>query len=62
MDDLKILWHTQLAVDSFYKLQRIDVQFCENLVNVFQSDTLTRFHSLETLVVIKRLWLTARSI
>jgi hypothetical protein len=51
MDDLKILWHTQLAVDSFYKLHRIDVLFCENLVNVFQLDTLTRFQSLETLVV-----------
>jgi hypothetical protein len=47
MDDLKILWHTQLAVDSFYKLQRINVDFCENLVNVFQSDTLTRFQSLK---------------
>jgi hypothetical protein len=51
MDDLKILWHTQLAVDSFYKLQRINVDFCENLVNVFQSDTLTRFQSLKTLFV-----------
>jgi hypothetical protein len=50
MDDLKILWHT-LAVDSFYKLQRIDVEFCENLMNVFQSDALTRFQSLETLIV-----------
>jgi hypothetical protein len=51
MDDLKILWHTQLAVDSFYKLQRINVDFCENLVNVFQSDTLTRFQSLKILFV-----------
>ncbi|XP_062144691.1 probable disease resistance protein At4g27220 [Alnus glutinosa] len=51
MDDLKILWHTQLAVDSFYKLQRIHVRLCENLVNVFQSDTLTRFQSLEELLV-----------
>jgi hypothetical protein len=51
MDDLKILWHTPMAVDSFYKLKRIDVRFCENLVNVFQSDTLTRFQSLETLFV-----------
>jgi hypothetical protein len=51
MDDLKILWHTQLAVDSFYKLQRIAVEFCENLVNIFQFDTLTRFQSLEILIV-----------
>jgi hypothetical protein len=51
MDDLKILWHTQLAMDSFYELHCIEVESCENLLNVFQSDTLTRFQSLETLVI-----------
>ncbi|XP_062144896.1 probable disease resistance protein At4g27220 [Alnus glutinosa] len=51
MDDLKILWQNQFAIDSFCKLQSIKVEFCENLTNVFQSDMLARFQNLEELVV-----------
>ena len=51
MENLKIIWHDQLAEDSFFKLQSLLVQYCENLVNIFESYMLTRFQSLETLQV-----------
>ena len=51
MENLKIIWHNQLAEDSFLKLQLLRVEFCENLMSIFQSNTLTRFHSLEKLYV-----------
>jgi hypothetical protein len=52
MDDLEIIWHNQFAVDSFCKLQTLNVAFCENLTNVFQSNMLARFQSLVELTVI----------
>jgi hypothetical protein len=51
MENLKIIWHNQLAEDSFFKLQLLVVEFCENLMNIFQSNMLTRFQSLEKLYV-----------
>ena len=51
MENLKIIWHDQLAEDSFFKLQSLSVKYCENLVNIFESNMLTRFQSLETLKV-----------
>ena len=51
MENLKIIWHNQLAEDSFFKLQSLFVQYCENLVNIFESNMLTRFQSLERLDV-----------
>ena len=51
MENLKIIWHDQLAEDSFFKLQSLFVQYCENLVNIFESNMLTRFQNLETLEV-----------
>ena len=51
MENLKIIWHDQLAEDSFFKLQSLLVQYYENLVNIFESNMLTRFQSLETLQV-----------
>ena len=51
MGNLKIIWHDQLAEDSFFKLQSLLVQYCENLVNIFESNMLTRFQSLERLDV-----------
>ena len=51
MENLKIIWHDQLAEDSFFKLQSLLVQHCENLVNIFESNMLTRFQSLERLDV-----------
>uniref|UniRef100_A0A2N9EXM2 Disease resistance protein At4g27190-like leucine-rich repeats domain-containing protein n=1 Tax=Fagus sylvatica TaxID=28930 RepID=A0A2N9EXM2_FAGSY len=51
MENLKIIWHNQLAEDSFSKLQLLVVKFCENLMNIFQSNMLTRFQSLNILRV-----------
>ena len=51
MEKLKIIWHDQLAEDSFFKLQSLFVHYCKNLVNVFVSNMLTRFQSLERLEV-----------
>ncbi|KAF3970561.1 hypothetical protein CMV_005761 [Castanea mollissima] len=51
MENLKIIWHDQLAEDSFSKLQYLFVLYCENLVNIFESNMLTRFQSLERLEV-----------
>ncbi|XP_050274698.1 uncharacterized protein LOC126717238 isoform X6 [Quercus robur] len=51
MENLKIIWHDQLAEDSFFKLQSLVVKYCENLVNIFESNMLTRFQSLERLEV-----------
>ena len=51
MENLKIIWHNQLAKDSFFKLHSLFVEYCENLVNIFESNMLTRFQSLETLEV-----------
>uniref|UniRef100_A0A2N9IHJ5 AAA+ ATPase domain-containing protein n=1 Tax=Fagus sylvatica TaxID=28930 RepID=A0A2N9IHJ5_FAGSY len=51
MENLKIIWHNQLAEDSFFKLQLLVVEFCENVMNIFQSNMLTRFQSLEKLFV-----------
>jgi hypothetical protein len=51
MKNLKIIWHNQLAEDSFSKLQELVVLFCENLMSIFHSNMLIRFQSLEKLVV-----------
>ena len=51
MENLKIIWHDQFAEDSFFKLQSLFVKYCENLVNIFESNMLTRFQSLERLEV-----------
>ncbi|XP_030957693.1 disease resistance protein At4g27190-like [Quercus lobata] len=51
LENLKIIWHDQLAEDSFFKLQSLFVEYCENLVNIFESNILTRFQSLERLYV-----------
>ena len=51
MENLKIIWQDQLAEDSFFKLQFLLVEHCENLVNIFESNMLTRFQSLEGLIV-----------
>ena len=51
MENLKIIWHNQIAEDSFLKLQNLTVQYCGNLMNIFQSNMLTRFQSLQKLFV-----------
>ena len=51
MDNLKIIWHDKLAEDSFFKLQSLFVKYCENLVNIFKSNILIGFQSLERIEV-----------
>ncbi|XP_075658227.1 putative disease resistance protein At4g27220 isoform X2 [Castanea sativa] len=51
VDDLKIIWDNQVPPYSFCKLQTMKVEFCENLMNIFQSDVLTRFRSLENVTI-----------
>ena len=51
MPNLKIIWHDKFAPGSFTKLQSMTVQFCENLMKIFQVNMLSRFQSLESLVV-----------
>ena len=51
MSNLKIIWHDKFAPGSFTKLQSMTVQFCEDLTKIFQVNMLSRFQSLESLVV-----------
>ena len=51
MPNLKVIWHDKFALGSFTKLQSMTVQFCENLMKIFQVNMLSRFQSLESLVV-----------
>ncbi|XP_042990728.1 uncharacterized protein LOC122317790 isoform X1 [Carya illinoinensis] len=51
MDYLKHIWQNQFVENSFCNLEFIRVELCENLVSIFQSDMLTRFQSVEKLVV-----------
>ena len=51
MENLKIIWHNQLAENSFFKLQFLSVKYCENLVRIFESNMLTRLQSLERVLV-----------
>ena len=51
VENLKIIWHDQLAEDSFFKLQFLSVKYCENLVRIFESNMLTRLQSLERVLV-----------
>ena len=51
MSNLKIIWHDKFAPGSFMKLQTMKVELCENLMKIFQVNMLSRFQSLESLVV-----------
>ncbi|GMY21238.1 disease resistance protein At4g27190-like [Fagus crenata] len=51
MENLKIIWHNQAVEDSFFMLKILVVECCENLMNIFQSNMLTRLQSLEKLIV-----------
>ncbi|KAG6625218.1 hypothetical protein CIPAW_16G081300 [Carya illinoinensis] len=51
MGYLKHIWQNQFAENSFCNLQKIKVERCENLVSIFQSDMLTRFQSVEEIIV-----------
>ena len=51
MSNLQIIWHEKFGPGSFMKLQSMTVQFCENLMKIFQVNMLSRFQSLESHVV-----------
>ncbi|XP_058000235.1 uncharacterized protein LOC110660411 isoform X2 [Hevea brasiliensis] len=49
MNNLKNIWHNQLAADSFCKLKSLSIFFCPRLVTVFPLAVLERFQRLEKL-------------
>ncbi|KAJ6928864.1 disease resistance protein [Populus alba x Populus x berolinensis] len=51
MDNLKVIWHSELHPDSFCKLKTLHVVAVKNLLNIFPSSMLGRFHSLESLTI-----------
>ena len=51
MDNLRKIWHNQLYLDSFSKLEQVGVYGCNNLLNVFPSNMLGRLPRLEILEV-----------
>ncbi|KAK2640638.1 hypothetical protein Ddye_028433 [Dipteronia dyeriana] len=51
MESLKMLWHNQLAEDSFRKLKLMKVDCCDKLLTVFPCNILRRFSRLESLTV-----------
>ena len=46
-----MLWHNQLVPDSFCKLNRLHVDQCENLMNIFPPNMLRRLQNLEDLQI-----------
>nr|TKS06127.1 putative disease resistance protein [Populus alba] len=51
MDNLKVIWHNELHPDSFCKLKTLNVDGGKNLLNIFPSSMLRRFHNLESLAI-----------
>ncbi|XP_044475559.1 probable disease resistance protein At4g27220 [Mangifera indica] len=54
LDNLQLIWHSQLRGDSFCKLKEVRVEFCENLVTIVPSNStqgLLTFQNLEKLTV-----------
>ncbi|PNX83684.1 NBS-LRR type disease resistance protein, partial [Trifolium pratense] len=51
MEQLKSLWHNQLASNSFCKLKQLKIQFCNKLSNVFPSYVLDKLQNLEIVTV-----------
>ena len=51
MDNLKVIWHNELHPDSFCKLKILHVVGGKNLLNIFPSSMLRRFHNLEYLFI-----------
>ena len=46
-----MLWHNQLVPNSFCKLNRLRVDQCENLMNIFSHNMLRRLQNLEDLEI-----------
>ncbi|XP_073265190.1 probable disease resistance protein At4g27220 isoform X2 [Populus alba] len=51
MDNLKVIWHNELHPDSFCKLKTLHVWSGKNLLNIFPSSMLRRFHNLDSLFI-----------
>lgn len=51
MDNLKMIWHNKIGVDSFCKLKSVEVWGCKKLVNVFPSNMCRRLLRLQSLHV-----------
>ncbi|KAF2294525.1 hypothetical protein GH714_012204 [Hevea brasiliensis] len=51
MNDMKSIWHSQFATDSFCKLKSLTISDCSKLRTVFPSNFLERFQRLEELKV-----------
>ncbi|KAJ0085192.1 hypothetical protein Patl1_07063 [Pistacia atlantica] len=54
LDNLQLIWHNQFHKDSFSKLKEVRVEYCENLLTIFPSNStqgFLTFHNLETLIV-----------
>ncbi|KAF2294487.1 hypothetical protein GH714_011871 [Hevea brasiliensis] len=51
MNDMKSIWHSQFATDSFCKLKSLKISYCSKLRTVFPSNVLERFQRLEELEV-----------
>ena len=52
VDNLKMICYNQLVPDSFDKLQKLCVQKCEKLINIFPTNLLRRFQNLEDLEIL----------
>ena len=53
LDNLKLLWPSQLPSNSFCKLNEMEILRCPKLLNVFPSYVLNNLQNLETLKVSK---------
>ncbi|KAG8650690.1 hypothetical protein MANES_07G061980v8 [Manihot esculenta] len=51
INELKRIWHSPLAANSFFKLKSLDVFNCHRLMTIFPSNVLERFYRMEVLHV-----------
>ncbi|KAG8650665.1 uncharacterized protein LOC110619225 isoform X2 [Manihot esculenta] len=51
INELKRIWHSPLAANSFFKLKSLDVSHCQKLMTVFSSNVSERFRRMEELNV-----------
>ncbi|XP_024040890.1 uncharacterized protein LOC18041576 isoform X3 [Citrus clementina] len=51
MGNLKTIWHSQFAGESFCKLKLMEVKFCKSLRTIFPHNMFARFLKLESLIV-----------
>ena len=51
MEHLKSLWHNQLAPNSFCKLKKLKIKFCNEISNVFPSFVLNKLQNLEIVTI-----------